>query len=350
MKRISSARRRAYRSRHRQSIGWNGRFLIVFAVCAFALFILAILLGNYLGKTAGGVIPSSGDGSDTAHTAPVPPSGPRPAPQTLLAGYVPLSGSGSTDTSGETVPDAPSAVAYDAASVVLRAPLPKKESEVTDTGDISGIRTGTGMRLFYTSAVSSVHGYDESDPTDLVSALAGIRSTPGREKICGIFYVLYPTSSYSIKNVMKEYEKALIAELVSAGVDDILLVGFDGSTLSEAGSFVSELVSATGGVCSFGIAFDFDFYSGAGTELKQLIKTMSSGGMYFALDLSSSEVPGLMTPESLIFDRVDRLSSFLLTYGIRVVVGCGPEEGYGAEASAAVRAGAVSVQVRGRPE
>ena len=51
MKRISAGRRLAYRSRHKKKgIGWNGKFFIVVLICAFALFVTAILLGNYLGK------------------------------------------------------------------------------------------------------------------------------------------------------------------------------------------------------------------------------------------------------------------------------------------------------------
>jgi len=302
------------------------------------------------------VIPSTTEEESTAYD-PVHSSGVIAVPQNMLArfgilGQLPAEESTAPETAeGEGTTAIPSASQpeFNATSVLLRIPDDRSSADSTGTAETgSGIKTGTGMLLCYTSTVSSVHGYDSSLDIDLENAVGMLKSDPSTGRLCGIFTLMYPSASASLKSVIREYEKALIIELSDAGFDDILLFGFEQGNLTEANSFITELYSATGEKTAFGIALDFDFYESAGSEAKQLIKSLSENGIFFALDLASVEVPGLMTPYSLVNDRVSRLSSFLLTYGIRVVVGCGDSENYSGEVTAAIRGGALSVQIMGK--
>ena len=369
MKRVSSARRRAFRSRHRKQPGWYGRFFIIFAVCAFALFITAIVFGRYLGRI-------SDENTDTQTGAAASPRdtarfiGPESGPVTLnlRAGPVLLSditavsgtsesGSSSQETSGpaseETSGEGQKKSVYNAASVLLRTALAEGaassgNSVTEESGAGTGIRVGTGMLLCYTSPAAEARGYDARLPVDPAPALAALRADPECERICGIFDLSFPSASFSLRPLLRDYEAELLRELAEAGFDDILLCGFDSASVYDAEEFISEITEASEGACSFGIAMDFGWFSGIGQTETDFIRHLYDRGIFFALDLSVEQVPGLMTPETVVYDRVSRLSATLLRYGIRTMVGCGGPEWYDTETGAAVRAGAVSVQVRGR--
>ena len=359
MKHVSSARRRAFRSRHRKTPGWYGRFFIIFGLCAFALFIAAIMFGNYLKKIAEKTAqPETGSAAVTAEESSQLPRLPFGSPQNLRAGFVlfpvPASGTGSAGTGDSPGDPGTKKVTYNAASVLLRIRAgdvtePPAETGMKDATDTSaGIRVGTGMILCYSSPVSESRGYDVRLPIELGSAVADLRADGEYERLCGIFTLMFPSASNSLKQLMREYEFELLCELADAGFDDILLYGFGAGSLSEADSFISDLRGETGGGCSFGVAMDYEWFAGAGQEESEIINLLEGHGIFFALDLSSENVPALMTPETLVYDRVSRLSATLLRYGIRTVVGCGDPEGYDTETAAAVRAGALSIQVKGR--
>lgn len=377
MKRVSSARRRAFRSRHKKKPGWYGRFFIIFAICAFTLFITAIVFGRYLGR-----ISDENTDTETEGAASAPDTarfiGPESGPVTLnlRAGPVLLSdipavsgtaeagssagetsrpvsedtsGPASEDTSGEGQKKS----VYNAASVLLRTSYTKETAASGDTltdesGAGTGIRVGTGMLLCYTSPVAEARGYDARLPVDPVSAVAALRADPECERICGIFDLSFPSASFSLRPLLRDYEAELLRELADAGFDDIVLCGFDSASVYDAEEFISEITGGAESGCSFGIAMDFGWFSGIGKSETDFIRHLYDRGIFFALDLSVEQVPGLMTPETVVYDRVSRLSATLLRYGIRTMVGCGGPDWYDTETGAAVRAGAVSVQVRGR--
>ena len=385
MKRISAGRRLAYRSRHKKKgIGWNGKFFIVVLICAFALFVTAILLGNYLGKLsrggpettaaaktsredpASGIpiprdniiarhldfdrIPDFSAGSPPESSAPSNTDGTSAeestAGDTYADGTEPgRTGTGGPGSSGELP------FSYDSVSLVLRY-LPERESGGEQTseetsGPAGPVKTGTGMKLAYTSPVALTHGYDETSDESLGGNLALLAKR--RDVLCvsGIFDVTFHTSSYSMREIMREYELALLEELWRFGLSDFVLRGFGAGDISDAEEFAAELLGRTKNGCRVFIALGFDFFESDGA--RETVKEFADRGVFFALDLSDLDIPGLMSAQTLVYDRVSRLSSLLLTYGMRVVVGCGSPEGYDGEVAGAVRGGARNIQVRGRP-
>ena len=377
MKRISAGRRLAYRSRHKKKgIGWNGKFFIVVLVCAFALFVTAILLGNYLGKLSRGGpettaaaetstkesasavpiprdriiaryldfdgIPDFAAGSASTEPAQSSADGTSPAEVTDAVGTeTGPAGTGDPGSSG----DLP--FSYDSVSLVLRY-LPDGESGAEQTSGADGpVKTGTGMKLAYTSAVAMMHGYDETSDASLGGNLALLAKRSDVMCVSGIFDVTFHTSAYSMREIMREYELALLEELWRFGLSDFVLRGFGAGDISDAEEFAAELLGRTKNGCRVFIALGFDFFESDGA--RETVKEFADRGVFFALDLSDLDIPGLMSAQTLVYDRVSRLSSLLLTYGMRVVVGCGSPEGYDGEVAGAVRGGARSIQVRGRP-
>lgn len=395
IKPISRDRRRAYRSRHRTSVGWGGKVAIIVVTCAILLFAVAVMLGNFLRSQVETPVDSSSgeDGSgeishlspapaiiarsvtlqdvlaalDSGATAPLPSIGASSVPESSSVSAETSAGS-SSDTSSESVSSPEDVVlhpvTYNAVSIVVRV---KNESVSGGTmgsagsvgsADSAGSSSDTHpdtskkYRLIYSSEASRACHFDALGERELADVVSGLKLLS--DHVSAVFEVSYPESPASTRSILREYELSLLAELLSAGIDDVVLCGFGTShgELTEAAGFVEELISRTNGAGKVGIAFDFDFFDGNVDEVSDKIRTLSTGNVFVALDLWHINVPELMSPEDVISDRISRCSELLQRYLIRIVVGCGGDRAdvsadpaaLDRQIRAALSAGAQSVQ------
>ncbi|MCQ2354389.1 MAG: hypothetical protein MJ102_04695 [Clostridia bacterium] len=364
---ISSGRRRAYRSRHRISVGWGGKAAIIVVICAILLFAVAVMLGNYLRSLADAPVDSSSDET----TAPQPIS---PAPWIIARGVtaemafdardaadsteaetaaqIPGEESGSTEAeSTDREEKAPDPIEYNAVSVILRM---KNETESTDTANNAGESAAEGSgaagnrdnakenakkyRLAYYSETSRACNIDEQGDRSAAETVNALKNLS--DYVSVIFAVGYPSEGMATRSVVREYELSLACELFGTGVNEVVFTGFGYSEaeIADAAEFASELIgrcpAATGKV---GISLDFDFFDADEDSVSGKIRGARLGGAFLAMDLWHEDVPELMLPENVISDRVSRCSELIERFRIRVIVGCGSErEDYAADPAAAL--------------
>ncbi len=359
MRRPNRARRhRSFRARQRVKPGWGLTVFLIFLLCAAVLFTVAVLLGTYLKRI-------SDDTSDTYNpvtaaemTEPGRYSSSRVP--VIIAEYADNSaicagsvvsftkipeetlpvGSSATDTSGETLTVKPNAV-----SLLLRTADTSAEPEETDSSAAS-VRSGTGMRLLYTSGLATSRSFDVSGGEEISTLISTAKQSFGF--VSGVFTVMFQNEPSSSRSIIREYELSLLCELFENGIDDVVLTGFDAGNFRQAVAFVRDLSDRTGKKANIGIALDFSFYNSE--DVRTIIAGSGFDCGFLAVNLAASEIPGLMTPEEVIFDRVGRIISTISLYNVRVLVGCGPNTGLSGEMSAAMRAGALNIQAVGKPD
>ena len=332
---MKGRRRRRRVSRDRREIGWNGKLLITVLLCGFFLFIAAILLGNYL-RT---LTPADTEEliSDTAEEADTE----------AVSGYDShaIIGRAVTfdsvlDTPADTSADADDTgdgVEYDSLSILLR--YPDASSSDGDPDEQS-----TGMKICYTSPVVLASGLENPGSVNIRDGIAALRLTTDVKYISAVFYISYVNFEGSFRDEIRDYEMSLLYELFEYGISETVICGFGISDedVEEAALFASELKARSGSKCIVGIAFPFDFYGESASYGK--MREQDLGSAFFAMDLVSVEVPGLMSPEDVVYDRVRRTISLAVAYNVRVVVGCGDTSDPDSQVAAAIRGGASNVQ------
>ena len=330
----SYSRRRLQRRRRQKTANWGVRALVIFLICASLLFITAIVIGLSLGRAAADPDGSSEEG--TVKTSP-PPAGRfrKDAVPFVTARYLDHAAY-MTPASGYRGPDPEP---DGAVSLLLRTPAGEEDPSETSDG---GVKTGTGMRLLYRSPVSASKSFDIIDGPELSTLTAALKNE--YRYLSGVFETSYAKEIISSRLIMKEYEISLVCELAESGFDEIVItgVGEDERSLSEAVSFIREIGERTGGAVSVGLALGLDFYDSP--DARSAINSLGFDCGFLAVDLTSLEIPSLMTPETVIRDRTERISEITGLYGLRVIVGCGDEEGFDGEIAAARSAGALNVQ------
>ena len=330
MSTVSGGRRRAFRSRHHTPMGQGGKLAVIFVSIALVLFVLAVMLGNYLRGLAEDIIEDTTIPSSTE--AEVYYANP-PADviaQGIIFGVDYSSGTEEVldesveDTEEDTdIPEDP--VRFDSISLTLR----EKDRE-----------SGENI-LAYSSPVSLEYSIDRVGETDLYEGLELIEANWGeRTKKCGIFEIDYLSRPEETRGIMRAYEIALVCELVDAGFDEILLLGFTGHG-DEGLSFISDIYEAKGRGTAIGLGFSFDYLDSpdAKAEIDEIAKKCG----FLALDLYSAEVPALMSAEALISDRVSRTLSICREYSMRVLLGCGNDPDCEGQTRAAIAVGADNV-------
>ncbi len=267
-------RRQTRRRRHSASggerLGTLGKLLIAFGVAAVLLFIFAVCLGNYLGGLAeniGGVTTDGGGDYridfDAARAptviaklisliAPGEDGDPSTGEATDAA---PETEEGTSDVTGDVSAEAKEVPEYNAYSVVFR--------------DAYG-------RLCYTPTVAP------GGVTPSVS-VAELIETLGDTYLGGVFYVDYMTVEGELYTLEREYQLALICELLRAGADDILLCGYSEEQTDEAVAFAEAIRRRCPGAV-LGIAFEADRYAYGATESLRKICTAYD---FLALDASA---------------------------------------------------------------
>ncbi len=303
---FSGGRRRAFRSRHRTPMGEGGRLAIIFGSLALILFVFAVMLGNHLRNLADGAGVGT-DGEDTTKSEIYYAN----APDELIArGIVfgvdyseEITETAETSDDAEDTSPALDKIGYDSVSVTLR----QKSADGR-------------MALAYSSPVSLEYSIDSVGEVNLSDGMALITDNWGtRTKICGIFEIDHPNEPEATRDIVRAYEISLICELVEAGVDEIILVGFLANT--DAGvSFISDVYEKVGRRTVIGLALPFDYVNFSGRAgLVELAKKCA----FLAIDLYTPSVPSLMTAEDLIADRLGRVADVRREFSLRVLLGCG---------------------------
>ncbi|MBR4063544.1 MAG: hypothetical protein IKK01_10800 [Clostridia bacterium] len=324
---VSGGRRRAFRSRHHSPMGKGGKLAVIFVCTALILFVFAVMLGNYLRGLAEAVIEDTTEPSTTEEEIYY-----ANAPDEVIAMGIYFGGefaADATETQAETaeedtsVPEEP--IRFDSISLTLR----EKDRE---SGE---------MLLAYSSPISLEYGIDVTGETSLEDGLAEIKSFYGEKMpICGVFEIDHLERPTQSRDIMRAYEIALICELIDAGIEEIVLVGFD-YEVEEGISFISDIYEQKGRGTAIGLALPFDFFVSAEAQGKLSEITKRCG--FLALDLCSLKVPALMTAESLITDRVSRTRAICREFSVRVLLGCGENPDCESQTRAAMDAGADNV-------
>lgn len=324
---VSGGRRRAFRSRHHTPMGKGGKLAVIFVCAALLLFVFAVMLGNYLRGLAEAVIEDTTEPSTTEAEVYY-----ANAPDEVIAmgiyfgvDFVPVESETQAETAEEdtSLPEEP--IKYDAISLTLR----EKDKE---SGE---------MLLAYSSPISLEYGIDVTGKTALDEGVDAIKSFYGEMySICGVFEIDHLERTAQSREIMRAYEIALICELIDAGIEEIVLVGFDNS-IEEGISFISDIYEQKGRGTAVGLALSFDYLISpeAQGELTEITKRCG----FLALDLSSLTVPALMTAESLIADRVSRTLAICREFSVRVLLGCGEEPDCESQTRTAMDAGADNV-------
>lgn len=330
MSTVSGGRRRAFRSRHHTPMGEGGKLAVIFVCSALILFVFAVMLGNHLRGLAEEIIGETTEAATTEAEVYYANAPSNVIGRGILFGVDYNAGEESAveteaDASSETVADTSpleDPIKYDSLSVVFR----EKDAE---SGE---------MILAYSSHISMEYRIDTLGATDLDIGMSLIEENWGqRTSVCGIFAVDYLNRPDETREIMRAYEQALICELIEAGVDEIMLLGFANDT-DEGIAFISDIYERKGRECAVGLALAFDYVNSpdARSKLGELSKKCG----FLALDLYSLDVPALMSAEALITDRVSRTSAVCREFSIRVLVGCGDAPDCEAQSRAAIDAGA----------
>ncbi len=335
MSTVSGGRRRAFRSRHHTPMGEGGKLAVLLVCIALVLFVFAVMLGNYLRGLAEDILDDTTPEQTTeaqVYYADPPADmigrgvifGQSTMPESDTADTAAEETEASDDTAPETeAPEEP--IEYDAVSVTLR----EKDGE-------SG-----KMRLAYTSPIASSYSIDTVGECGLADGLSIIASDWGeRTRVCGVFEIDYPNAPEDIRGITRAYETALVCELVDAGFEEILLLGF-GDDTDEGLAFISDIYEQKGRGTAIGLGLSFDFVNApdAGEKLDEIAKKCG----FLALDLHGVQVPVLMSAESVVADRVGRTSAVCREYSVRVLLGCGESPDGDAQTRAALDAGAKNV-------
>lgn len=325
MSTVSGGRRRAFRSRHHTPMGEGGKLAVIFVCIALILFVFAVMLGNYLRGLAEEIIDETTEASTTESEVYYANAPSNVIGRGILFGVDYAVEETSTDTSDETASDtAPiqEPVKYDSLSVVFR----ERDAE---SGE---------MRLSYSSYISLEYSIDVVGETDLDIGMSLIEKNWGeRASVCGIFAVDYLNRPEETREIMRAYEQALVCELIEAGVDEIMLLGFANDT-DEGIAFISDIYEQKGRGAAVGLALDFDFVNAP--DARDKIGELAKKCGFLALDLYSVDVPALMSAEALITDRVSRTAAVCREFSIRVLLGCGNDPDGDSQTRAAIEAGA----------
>jgi hypothetical protein len=305
----------------------GGKLAVIFVCTALLLFVFAVMLGNHLRGLAEAVIEETTEPSTTEAEVYY-----ANAPDEVIAMGIVFGGdvtSAESEVQAETAEDDTSVpedpVKFDSLSLTLR----QKDAQ---SGE---------MLLAYSSPISVEYAIDKVGKTALDDGLSAIRGFYGdRMPICGVFEINYLERSAQSREIMRTYEITLISELVDAGVDEILLVGFE-DDIEEGISFISDIYEQKGRGTAIGLVLSFD-YLVASNAHEKLTKITEKCG-FLALDLQSLTVPALMTAESLISDRVSRTLAVCREFSIRVLLGCGETPDCESQTRAAINAGANNV-------
>ena len=325
---FSGGRRRAFRNRHHTPMGEGGRLAVIFVSLALVLFVITVMLGNHLRKLAeSGAVVSDGDTTEAEIYY-------ANAPDALIArGIVfgvnysdaaDITESEATDETGaeSLVKDD---IEYDAVSVTLRQKL-----------------SDDRMALAYSSPISLEYSIDQVGAVPLDDGISLIAENWGsRTTLCGVFEIDYPNRPEETREIMRAYEISLVCELVEAGIDEILLVGFAADTGAGV-SFISDVYERVGRKTVIGLALPFDYVNLAGRAgLLELSKKCA----FLAVDLYTPAVPVLMTAESLIADRVARVADMRREFDLRILLGCGNDPDTDSQTRAALELGAKNTMV-----
>ncbi len=324
---VSGGRRRAFRSRHHTPMGQGGKLAVIFVCTALLLFVFAVMLGNYLRGLAEAVIEDTTEAVTTETEIYYANAPDEVIAMGILFGADLVAPESETqaETGEEDTYVSEDPIRFDSLSLTLR----QKDKE---SGE---------MLLAYSSPISLEYAIDSVGEISLGEGLAAIRSFYGeRKKICGVFEIDHLERSEKSREIMRAYEIALICELIDAGIEEIVLTGFE-YEIEEGISFISDIYEQKGRGTAIGLVLPFDYL--VAPDAKDKLAEITKKCAFLALDLHSLTVPALMTVESLITDRVSRTITVCREFSIRVLLGCGENPDCELQTRAAMNAGSDNV-------
>lgn len=307
---ISTGRRRAYRHRHKKPMNGWAKYVIGVTVAALLIFVFAVALGSKLGEIADNTDVTTVPSTTAPTTAPKMPvilakahSLAAPSDDTTEAPETTLPPDDTTANDETTAPSEP-AISYNAISVLLR----------------SFAEDGAAL-LHYSSPLTLKYSLASDSALDLEKALSVFAED---DYVSGVFALSFPSASSTEKNLSREYELALLCEIASHGIDEIVLLGFSSTPdgLAEANAFILELLSREDAASlAVGIALDHELLESE--DAKTVLRESGISKAFLALDLYSIHVPELMSAEDFIQNKIDKCADTLSTYNLRLLLGCG---------------------------
>ena len=324
---VSGGRRRAFRSRHHAPMGQGGKLAVIFVCTALLLFVFAVMLGNHLRGLAVALVEDTTEPIITEYEIYNAKTPDEVIAMGIVFGADTYSSESETlsETAEENTVVSEDQVKFNSLSLTLR----KKD------------KASGEMQLAYSSSLSSEYEIDVLGDTALEEGLAAIRNFYGEKmRICGIFEINHLSRPEQSRGVMRAYEIALICELIDAGIDEILLLGFE-NEINAGISFISDVYKQKGRGTVIGMGLPFECFVSSDAQVNLADITSHCG--FIALDLSSIAIPALMTVESVIADRVARTLSVCQEYSIRVLLGCGENPDCVSQTRAALNAGSNNV-------
>lgn len=313
---ISTGRRRAYRHRHKKPMNGWAKYAIAVTVAALLIFVFAVSLGSKLGEIADNTDSTTAPATSPPTTAPkmpvilakahplaAPSDETTEAPETTLTPDDTTAGD-TTIASDETTAPSEPAISYNAISVLLR----------------SFAEDGTAT-LHYSSPLTLKYSLASDADVDLQAALSAFTK---EDYVSGVFALSFPSASSAEKNLAREYELALLCEIASHGIDEIVLLGFSSTPdgLAEANAFVLELLSREDAAAlAVGIALNHELLES--NDAKNVLRESGITKAFLALDLYSVYVPELMSAEDFIQNKINKCADTLSTYNLRLLLGCG---------------------------
>lgn len=179
-------------------------------------------------------------------------------------------------------------------------------------------------KVTYNTAITEI-SEENSGKYDLLETVELIHGYNGY--VCAYFYVKsFAEENESLRDLYKAYELALISEIDSLGVDDILLLGIDVnvSNIDEIERFVYDAANSVKGA-AVGVALGEQTVRD--NSESYILSRMSSVSDYVALNLSDLSADADKVPEgsergdaSPLETLVDELYYYLKSYGMRVVI------------------------------
>lgn len=244
------------------------------------------------------------------------------------------SDTGAPDTgniSGENVEDVILGIrppeSFDA-SYVSHKNIEEAAGSIADGSAVTVLfRDGKGELLYSSPAAQKLgaQSEDTANPTatDMIAAL--------KAKNCYISAYLYVSElseeNAATSSMVRAFEGALISEIAYAGVNEIVLLGFNASTEEDVRSlcaFSAEMRKKTSLNIPVGVLLPYSFFT---LEIgSELCREISRYFEFIAVDYTDAAVSEDLTVSDVIAARIDSMQMYFSRYSVRIVLDTEIEE------------------------
>ncbi len=317
---MSYGRRRAWRSRHRVKLGGQWVYWLLVLLAAAMLFTGAVILGNNLKRRA-----EAGGDSTLGEETTLPDFAPDDVPTVIARAAEfgktpPVLGNLAAAEEVSTETETEHTVIGDETTTSLAADGDREEVSLTEEprteytnynyNAYSVIMLDENGKLSYNSEVRRrLLGDDGTDAVTL--SLENGMGAFGDSYVSGIMFSSYRSADDDIRSVEREYEIALAAEILEAGIDDIVFFGL--SLDADAADFCATVRAAVNPQkCSVGIAVNYDDI--VSDEARENLVVW--GGSF---DLIALDLRGAASAEE-IEEQLHSVRALIGIYRMRIIV------------------------------